>query len=278
MNVFKSIGSNGSGNHGLEVPPAIESHLEIKGLLKTLETLRVGSSQGAHLSPNPSVRSQFSNASSADEHDSVSQAVFATQAPLFPKPAVRNSISGAPVKQLQAGLMSAQTQALGTDARYKHTFSETEAPEDSPLDPGRVHSEKPIVNGEKDLARARAALLGFVQQGQSKPHSKPVSHPTTKDTAVVTHSADPSIADQGPGRLENPKSSPIAFASNSAQISSLKEAAVSLSEPVDSVPAPSVTELNQSPSRNRIHSKDVRIPKDQELLLDSEGCKSWRSS
>ncbi len=274
VNDFKSLGSNGSGNFGHATPYSVESRLEIKQLLQKLEILRNRNSQGGHLSPNPSIRSQFSTASSVEESDSVSQAVFATQAPFAAMPAARSSNSRVAGNQSGVGF-PAGTNNRDTAAYSTGGLSKNSAPNNSLADSEYVHSERPIVNGKKDISQASATLLGLVQQA-AKPMAKanPVLQVTKRTAAIVSNPGDKVTITGGEGAIGNAKPPPVPFTVPS-QDSPSKEAATSLPEPAAnyaSTPTAMIREQIQHPIRNRISNRDVRIQKDQALLLDSEDC------
>ena len=271
VNDFKSLGSNGSGNFGLATPYSVESRLEIKQLLQKLEHLRNRNSQGGHLSPNPSIRSQFSTASSVEESDSVSQAVFATQFPFATVPAARSSKSRVASKQSGVGFPA------GTDTRDTAVYSngglsKNSAPDNLLVDSEHIHSGRPIVNGKKDISHASAALLGLVQQAaQPMAKANPVLQVTNKTPAVVSDKVTITGGEGGVGNAEPP---PVPFTVPS-QDPLYKKAATSLPEPAanyESAPTAIIREKIQHPIRNGISNRDVRIQKDQALLLNSEDC------
>lgn len=274
VNDFKSLGSNGSGNFGFATPYSVESRLEIKQLLQNLENIRNRNSQGDHLSPNPSIRSQFSTASSVEESDSVSQAVFATQAPFAATAAARKPNSRVAGKQSRFGFPA------GIDDRDTAThsnggLSKSSAPKNSLADSEHIHSGKPTVNGKKDISHASAALLGLVQQAaQPMAKVKPVLQATNMTPTAVPNVGDKVAVTGGQGGIGNAKAPPVAFTVPSQDLR-FNEAATTLPEPVTNydLAQPAMTrEHVQHPIRNRISNRDVRIPKDQALLLDSEDC------
>ena len=274
VNDFKSLGSNGSGNFGGATPYSVESRLEIKQLLQKLEILRNRNSQGDHLSPNPSIRSQFSTASSVEESDSVSQAVFATQPRFATMPAARSSNSKVAGQESGFGFL-AGTDDRGTAAHSNGVLSKNSVPKNPLADSEQVHSRKPTVNGKKHISHASAALLGLVQQ-TSQPVAKanPVLQITNRTPAAIPNPADKVTIVGGEGGIGNAKPPPVPFTVPS-QDSPLKEAAATLSEPAadyESAPTLTTRVQIQHPSRNRISNRDVRIPRDQALLLDSEDC------
>ena len=274
VNDFKSLGSNGSGNFGGATPYSVESRLEIKQLLQKLEILRNRNSQGGHLSPNPSIRSQFSTASSVEESDSVSQAVFATQPRFAAVPAARSSNSRVAGKQSGFGL-PAGSDDRDTAAHPNGGLSKNSAPKNPRADSEHIHSGKPTVNGKKHMSHASAALLGLVQQAaQPVAKANPVLQVTNRTPAAIRNLGDKVTIIGGEGGTGNAKPPAVPFTAP-CQDSPLKEAAASLPEPAadyDSAPTPMTTEHIQHPSRNRISNRDVRIPRDQALLLDSEDC------
>ena len=274
VNDFKSLGSNGSGNFGLATPYSVESRLEIKQLLQKLENLRNRNSQGDHLSPNPSIRSQFSTASSVEESDSVSQAVFATQSPFAAMPAARRSNSRVAGKQsgfgFPAGIDDRDTAAYSNGGLSKNSASNN-----SLADSEHIRSVRPTVNGKSDISHVSAALLGLVQQA-AQPMAKvnPVLQDTNRTRAVVPNLGEKVTITGGEGGIGNAKPPPVPFTVPS-QVLPFKEAATSFSEPAaihESAPTAMTREQIQHPIRNRISSRDVRIPKDQALLLASEDC------
>lgn len=274
VNDFKSLGSNGSGNFGGATPYSVESRLEIKQLIQKLEILRNRNSQGDHLSPNPSIRSQVSTASSVEESDSVSQAVFATQPGFAAMPAVRSSNSRVAGKQSGFGF-SAGTDGRDTAAHSNGVISKNNAPNSPLADSEHIHSAKPTVNGKKHISHASAALLGLVQQAaQPVAKANPVLQVTNRTPAAISNPGDKVTITGGDGGTGDAEPSPVPFTAPS-QDSPLKEAAAGLPEPAAdcaSAPTPVIRERIQQPSRNRISNRDVRIPRDQALLLDSEDC------
>ena len=274
VNDFKSLGSNGSGNFGFATPYSVESRLEIKQLLLSLENIRHRNSQGDHLSPNSSIRSQFSTASSVEEPDSVSQAVFATQTPFAATPAARRP--NLPV----AGKQSRSSFPTGTDDRDTAThsnggLSKSGAPKNSLADSEHIHSGRPTVNGKKDISQASAALLGLVQQAaQPMAKVKPVLPATNRIPTAVPNVEDKVTVTGGQAGIGNAKPPPVAFTVPSQDLQ-FNEAATTLPEAAAKydLSQPAMTsEHIQHPIRNRISNRDVRIPKDQALLLDSEDC------
>ena len=274
VNDFKSLGSNGSGNFGFATPYSVESRLEIKQLILNLENLRNRNSQGDHLSPNPSIRSQFSTASSVEESDSVSQAVFATQSPFTAMPAARRSNSRVAGKQSGFGFPT------GIDDRDAAAYSngglsKRTAPKNSLAGSEHIRSGMPTVNGKKDISHASAALLGLVQQA-AQPMAKvnPVLQAANRNPAAVPNLGDKVTRTGGEGEIRNADPPPVAFTVPSQDFG-FKEAATTLPEPAanyESAPPAMTREHIQHTIRNRISNKDVRIPKDQALLLDSEDC------
>ena len=273
VNDFKSLGSNGSGNFGFATPYSVESRLEIKQLLLDLYNLRNRNSQGDHLSPDPSIRSQLSTASSVEESDSVSQAVFATQTP-FAAPAARRLHSRVAGKQSGLGF------AAGTDDRDTATYSNGALSKNDPsnnslADSEQVRPGKPTVNGKKNISHASAALLGLVQQAaQPIAKVKPILQATNRNQNVVPDPRDKVTVTGGQGGMRKADPPPVAFTVTSPDIRS-NEAATTLLKPAANYDSsqPAVTrEQIQHPIRNQISNRDVRIPKDQALLLNSEDC------
>ena len=274
VNDFKSLGSNGSGNFGGATPYSVESRLEIKQLLQKLEILRNRNSQGDHLSPNPSIRSQFSTASSVEESDSVSQAVFATQARFAAMPAAQSSNSGVAGKQSGSGF-PAGTDDNDTATHSNAVLSKNSGPNKPLADSGHTHSAKPPVNGKKHISHASAALLGLVQQ-TTEPVAKaiPVLQVTNRTPAAIRNLGDKVRIVGGEGGIGNAKPPQVSFTVPSRE-SPLKEAPATLPEPaaaLESAPTSMTREQIQPPSRNRISNRDVRISRDQALLLDNEDC------
>ena len=274
VNDFKSLGSNGSGNFGGATPYSVESRLEIKQLLQKLEILRNRNSQGDHLSPNPSIRSQFSTASSVEESDSVSQAVFATQSRFAAMPAARSSNARVAGKQSGFGF-PAGTDDRDTTAHSNGVLSKNIPPNNAPADSEHIHSGKRTVNGKNHISHASAALLGLVQQA-AHPIAKanPVLQVTNRNPATIPIPGDKVTITGGEGGTGDAEPPPVPFTAPS-QDSPLKGAAASLPDPAaeyNSAPTPIIGNQIQHPSRNRISNRDVRIPRDQALLLESEDC------
>ena len=273
VNDFKSLGSNGSGNFGFATPYSVESRLEIKQLLQDLENLRNRNSQGDHLSPDPSIRSQFSTASSVEESDSVSQAVFATQTP-FAAPAARRTQSRVAGKQSGLGF-AAGTDDRDTVAYSNGALSKNDPSNNSLADSEQVRPGKPTVNGKKNISHASAALLGLVQQAaQPMAKVKPILQATNRNQIVVPDPRDKVTVTGGQGGMRKANPPPVAFIVTSPDIRS-NEAATTLPKLAanDDSGQPAVTrEQSQHPIRNQISNRDVRISKDQALLLNSEDC------
>ena len=136
----------------------------------------------------------------------------------------------------------------------------------------------PIPNGKRGPANSGEALLELLNKAKKAPNIKPVLNDSAEVPAVVSNTKD-KVTTGAEGRSTEqlappPKSStslpmkPVVEAIADENIATLGEPTVN-SGSIQTVPA---QHHDQNPARKRISSRNVRIPKDQEALLDSDSC------
>lgn len=289
---LKPLGSNGSGALGF--PRAIEDREELLELIQKLKDYREETVRNGARSRQPTPSKMFTLSSQPDNDSPVhshrdSQTTFATQVPatrvpsgvnVMPKIASNNvsmnleidkdSVAGQPqsklpgLNELEAGLKGIGKNGTGGTG---------------PFHPSRAGF--PPVGG-KPQATTSEELLSLLQQAKQVPSTKtainmaapaqaqaapdaesPAPTATNPPMEVPTVAADihASAADT---QIESPSAtcinkSAVAGQSNYCAVEGNR------SQPSASRPSPR--------TRNRISRRDIKISKDQELLLDSRDCR-----
>ena len=254
----------------------------VKKHIEKLTILRKTESLSGHTSPNPSLRSQLSNGSSLDDSPSASQAMCATQAPLSNAPGARISKPDNFGTGINVGLGSMRdtTKFLEPLSKLDSGIGKTRGPEKPLSDSTRVIAapgvfRTPIPNGK---ANSGEALLELLNKAKKAPNFKPVLNDSAKVPAAIPNPKD-KVTTGAEGRSTEqlappPDSStslpvpPVVEATANENTTTLGEPTVN-SGSIQTVPA---QHQDQNPARKRISSRDVRIPKDQEALLDSDSC------
>ena len=257
----------------------VKTHIEKLTILRKTESL------SGHASPNPSLRSQLSNGSSFDDSPSASQAMFATQAPLFNAPGARISKPDNCGTGINVGLDSMRDTTKFPEplSKLDSGIGKTRGPEKPLSDSARVIAapgvfRTPIPNGKGSPANSGEALLELLNKAKKAPNFKPVLNNSAEVPAAVPNPKD-KVTTGAEGRsteqLAPPPNSSTSLPVQPVVEATANENTTTLGEPtvnsgsIQTVPA---QHQDQNPARKRISSRDVRIPKDQEALLDSDSC------
>ena len=258
----------------------------VKTHIEKLTILRKTESFSGHASPNPSLRSQLSNSSSLDDSPSASQAVFATQAPLSNAPGARTSKPDNFGTGINVGLGSMRytTKYPELLSKLDSGIGKTRGPEKPLSDSARVMAapgvfRTPIPNGKRGPAISSEALLELLNKAKKAPNLKPVLNDSAEVPAAVPNPKG-KVTTGAEGRSTE-QLTPPPNSSTSLPVQPVVEATANenttttLGEPtvnsgsIQTVPA---QHQDQNSAQKRISSRDVRIPKDQEALLDSDSC------
>ena len=185
--------------------------------------------------------------------------MFATQAPLLNAPAARIS----------------KPDNLGIS---KSTRPEKPLPDSAPVMGAPSVSRPPVTNGKTSLATSSETLLKLLKNTKKAPNPKPDSNNLADLPATVSDKDEATTDPDGrstelytppPNNSTNVHEQRLVEAAITKKDSNLSESSVD-SCSTQSMPAqPS----NQDSTRKRISSRDVKVPKDQEALLDSDSCK-----
>ncbi len=292
---FKSLGSNGSGQVGV-APHSVTSREVVKEHLKKLTMLRdqeatsnYNLSKPKYSSEAPSFESQPGYASSGEETQPASQ-VFATQAPFPKRSAAGVSKVGASCEAVNVGSTlnggggrrsDIMLTPVASDNKItKPTNSSTTAKH--PLRE-QIKPYAPTANGKRISSNQADSLLSLLPQQKKVPIPKAVSSepPEVLARASVLDTSSKLAPEQNAARLQDSDSDVDDFTGQLVTpktVTSTQPATIIATEPcVDVVSMIPAKEKSPRPiqydARTRISSRDVRITKDQETLLNCEDCK-----
>jgi hypothetical protein len=185
--------------------------------------------------------------------------MFATQAPLLNAPAARIS--------------KPDNLGISMSTRAEKPLSDS-----APLMGAPSVSRPPITNGTTSRATSSETLLKLLNNNKKAPNPKPNSNNLADLPATVSDKDEATTDPDGrstelyappPSSSTNVSEQPLIEAAVTKKASSLSDSIVD-SFSTQSMPAqPS----DQDSTRKRISSRDVKIPKNQEALLDSDSCK-----
>ncbi len=284
---FKSLGANGSGLHGSQMPQAIEDRPAIRVLIEKLKDYRKGVvGSGLHSkqqtpSKASSLASQLNSPNNASQEN---QTDFATQAP---PPKFHPNITGSPkLPSNDAGWKSRvskrNVQALVEAEMPRLSNGELEGEEITKNGTVSLHQQNVPINGRKAAPTTEADLLGLIVQAQRGPNNKvatrvsaPAQPSAVSSTRHSPSTVSPTITQPHLLAVDRPSS----VSTSRPQPPSISEGPnVPVEDRLDqSVLQASGRESNTSNvsayARNRISRRDVTISKDQEALLNSSDCK-----
>lgn len=290
INSFKALGSNGSRQVGV-APHSVTSREVVKAHLRKLTMLREEENTGSHKlsrierpSEAPSFGSQPAHSSSGEDAQPASQ-VFATQAPVSKRPVPRASeldVLGV-VSSASNGGNSDVSDILLKPIASNTKIGKPSKPSTITKHPLAVQAKRrpPISNG-KGLPGVQA-LLDLLPQQRKVPTPVAVSRDlpevrmkaSVSETDCVLESMrdDTSTRDPSPGVVSAHRQ--LARSEMRISISPTAKDTAELSvDVVSTIPAKRKSPSSyQADVRSRISSRDVRITKDQEALLNSQDCK-----
>lgn len=283
---FKSLGSNGSEVVGRTLPHQVHSLEIVKELLSKLAMLREheivgdrGLSRTERPSESPSFDSQPGDPSSGEDAQPASQC-FATQAPVSKRPGPRASELGVKqeVTSISAALNGIRPIASNIIiARPKNLLM-------SEKQPLRDQNEPPaaMLNGKKLPVSNAEALVNLLP----KQKKIPIPMVGPKTPGVLTTASVSEIGSRLAPTQITPSMQESSHDSNNCIGQPARQRTEILIPSIANIPdQPSIDIVSTIPAkrksrnqyqaevRNRISSRDVRITKDQEDLLNCKDCK-----
>lgn len=264
---LKALGASGSGGYGM--PRPIEEGSKIKELIQKLIQFRAQESARRQISSmeqysNDVLMSQLDTIGSQENSPQHTQTMFATQAPLSKMPADSSSKAtafsdGFVVDRSKPLVHKPQAHAKTSQKETKRTNTEEEAALLSLLQ----RPKKPLLNAnvaseEPTKSHLANGLIRHVETGTFAVQVDGMRPPQIAASKIVDNAAQTPF--------------PIPTASEETIGRHASETATPTDQPVQTK-GQSMTSF-----RKRISSRDVRIAKDQEKLLNSVDCKSMYKS